>query len=210
MFLKVISVFFLCVWLALASVEISTDYMKKFVQYLHLHHDYWNENIFCKLLCKGPSYNFYYYREPALAWGFHIKNIHIFRIKIIIHLLYLKKRSCTDEDPAAVKAPSAVPGRDRDAGGSIPCEERLLKRSLTISIPATYSFIWNQSNRLGCRTSISYRYFYLKTFEERFEVTSWPLKHHGASGLKTRFPHTRGLLLKPNCWIHCGDWCLLK
>lgn len=30
--------------------------------------------------------------------------------------------------------------------------------------------------------------FYLKTFEEHFEVTSWPLKHCGASGLKTSFP----------------------
>lgn len=68
-FLKVIWRFFLCVCLVLASVEISTDYMKNFVQYLHLCHGCWSENS--KLLCKGPSYNFYYYREPALAWGFH-------------------------------------------------------------------------------------------------------------------------------------------
>lgn len=68
-FLKGIWRFFLCVCLVLASVEISTDYMKNFVQYLHLCHGCWSENS--KLLCKGPSYNFYYYWEPALAWGFH-------------------------------------------------------------------------------------------------------------------------------------------
>lgn len=62
--------FFLWVCLVLASVEISADYMKNFVQYLYFHHDYWNENN--KLLCKGPFYNLYYYQEEALAWGIHL------------------------------------------------------------------------------------------------------------------------------------------
>lgn len=67
-------------------------------------------------------------------------------IKIVVHLLYLRNRNCTDQEPAAVKAPSAGPGRDQDTGGSIPSEERLSKRSLTINIPATYSLIRNHTS----------------------------------------------------------------
>lgn len=67
-------------------------------------------------------------------------------IKTVIHLLYLRNRNCTDQDPGAVKAPSAGPGRDQDTGGSLPSEERLLESSLTIDIPATYSSIRNHTS----------------------------------------------------------------
>lgn len=33
--------------------------------------------------------------------------------KTVIHLLYLRNRNCTDQEPGAVWAPSAGPGRDK-------------------------------------------------------------------------------------------------
>lgn len=71
-------------------------------------------------------------------------------IKIAVHLLYSEKQQLRRSDSKIQEMQRhlllAQAGRDQDTGVSAPSQEKLLKSSLTTYIPATHSFISNDTS----------------------------------------------------------------
>lgn len=133
--------------LVLISVEISAGHIKYFVQHLHLSHGCWNKDS--KLLYRGPSNIVSLLLRASVGMRVSLPEE---SIKIVPHRLYFQEQQAhRGGSKAAEPRGSAGAGRCWARQGSLPSlpalsTQKLLKRSLMMSIPAARPFMSNDTS----------------------------------------------------------------